>query len=294
MFLIFLISLFQPFVLIEATMHQLGPVLPSSAAVPSAPSLLLPQIQKQVLYTIEQSRNFPGYSDEIFAQLKPGLIQRWNELVQKGVLEIADTDKEVRPYFVTLQAIVEQVLSQNLNKSVASLKGIIHTPQPATPLCTKDNALSPELVSSSIAQDPVRLATVKARTTIVRDFLRHGGELYIAYPAKGLLERTPEQREIYKNELQQQNLHDHPLKVDEIPVELHGALYFFESRNGEKLVFAIKMTQAKNPADIGQFGLWIGPAVHSAVKERVARVMQFVQSHSEIPISFSKKPHSKL
>lgn len=271
---------------------QATPVAASSPAASPAQTAFLPQIHQLVLKTIEQSGSFPGYSDELFAKLKPGLIQRWNELVQKGVLEVSDTDKEVRPYFVTLQAIVEQVISQNLNQGLVSLTGVIHTPQPATPLCTKEDAVSPELVSSAIAQDPARLATVKGRTTIVRDFLRRGGDLYIAYPEKGLLERKPDQQEIYKGELQHfhQHLHDQPLKAETIPVELHGALYFFESKAGENLVFAIKMTQAKNPDEAGHFGLWIGPASHPAVQERTARAMEFVQRHSVIPIPLKNKP----
>lgn len=269
---------------------SIPPAAAQTAGLPAQPSFVN-DIHQQVIHTIEQSRSFPGYSDELFAQLKPRLIQLWNELLQKGVLEVSHADKEVRPYFVTLQAIVEQVLSQNLNQGVVSLTGVIHTPQPATPLCTKEEALSPDLVSASIAQDPARLATVKGRATIVRDFLRRGGSLYIAYSAKGLLERKQDQQETYHNELKnyRDTLHDHPLKTDTIPVELHGALYFFESRQGENLVFAIKMTQAKNPEDAGHFGLWMGPASHPAVQERTLRVMEFVQRHSDIPIQLPKK-----
>ncbi|MCE5318457.1 MAG: hypothetical protein LLG04_13990 [Parachlamydia sp.] len=266
-------------------MLPVQPVAPALASQP-AQSSFISQLHKLVIETIQHSQTFPGYSDEIFAKLKPGLIQDWNELMQKGELLVSRTDKEVRPNFVTLQAIVEQVLSQNLNKEIVSLTGVIHTPQPATPLCTKEDMLSPELVAPSIAQDPARLATVKGRTTIVRDFLRRGGNLYVAYPEKGLLERKPDQQAIYKNELQifHEHLHDHPLKIDEIPVELHGALYFFTSKDGENLVFAIKMTQAKNPEETGHFGLWMGPASHPAVKKRTEHVMDFVQRHSETPI----------
>lgn len=204
----------------------------------------------------------------------------WNTLVAEGVVEITATDKEVRPIFVGLQGIVEHVLASELNHSVKNLKGIIHTPMPATPLCTT-GTISKELVDPSIENDPARLSTVKARTTILRDYLFKGGDLYIAYPKEGLNSRTPEQQAIYKQELLNypSHLFDVPLDCDSIPLELIGATYFFQNEAGEPFVFSIKMTQAKDPQELGHFGLWFGPLTHPAIQERVTTISTFLEQY---------------
>ncbi|MBS0621125.1 MAG: hypothetical protein JSS61_06675 [Verrucomicrobia bacterium] len=224
-------------------------------------------------------------NSEQYKSLKPGLLERWNELVEQGVLEVSGTDEEVRPYFVSLQGIVEHVLATELNHSVKSLIGVIHTPMPATPLCT-DGAVSEELVSTSVLQDPMRLFTVKARTTIVRDYLHQGGNLYIAYPKAGIARRTASQQEIYRKELANYPLclHDYPLECESIQDDLIGATYVFTDQEGNAFAFAIKMTQANSPQDKGHFGLWFGDAQNSPVHERIQDVSQNVLIHCKEPI----------
>src|SRR5690606_21668156 len=161
-------------------------------------------------------------------------------------LEVSGTDKDVRPCFVALQAIVEHVLASALQKEVVSLKGVIHTPMPATPLCTIGK-ISKELVNPSIENDPARIFTVKARTTIIRDYLFKGGDLYIVYPKNGFKKRTEEQQKVYQQELASYPTHlfDVPLNCEDIPTDLIGATYLFQDRSGKTFIFAIKMTQAK-------------------------------------------------
>ena len=87
---------------------------------------LLKTIHSQVSETIQQAKQ---YSD-----LQEKLCTVWDTLVQDGALEVSSTDQEVRPYFVALQGIVEQVLASLLQKDIKALTGFIHTPMPATPL----------------------------------------------------------------------------------------------------------------------------------------------------------------
>lgn len=222
--------------------------------------------------------------------MRPGLIERWNQLVADGLLEAYTSDKEARPYFVALQAIVEHVLAQELNHAVQSLVGVIHTPMPATPLCS-EGSISEELVHPEIASDPQRLFTVSARTTILRDFLFKGGDLYAAYPKEGFLKRSEGQQAVYKKELEQNPAHlfDCPLECEEMNSDLTGAFYLFQENEDTVFGFGIKMTQANNPQEEGHFCLWFGNANQEAFETRLRTVMQFIQSHSPKPISLPIK-----
>lgn len=181
---------------------------------------------------------------------------------------------------MALQGVVEHVLASELKKEVKALKGMIHTPMPATPLCSKGE-ISKELVDPAIEIDPKRLFTVKARTTIIRDYLFKGGDLYVIYPEDGFLKRTQEQQKIYTQELMHfpNHLFDVPLPCENIPSELIGATYLFEDQSGNSYVFAIKITQAKDPKDRGDFGLWFGPIDHPAVQERVKSVSGYLEQY---------------
>lgn len=249
---------------------------------------LVHEIYLKVIHTIENSEKIPGYDTEVFKELKPGLIERMEELYKKGFIEVTGSDKEIRPYFVCLQGIIETVLAEELNVSVTELRGMIHTPEPATPLCNPEGTVIERTVDPSIAEDPARLITVQARTTIVRNYLRKGGTLYIAYPKEGLSKRLPDQQKIYKEELETYRylLVDVPLNCETIEVPLHGAIYTFKDQGGESCVFAIKMTQANNVVkDEGHFGLWFGNRERRAIKSRMDEVLEFVNSTAPQAIS---------
>lgn len=239
----------------------------------------------KVMETIVHSENVPGLKSEEFNSLKTGIAERWSELVEKGVLEITATDQEVRPYFVALQGIIEHVLAYELGNSVHSLTGVIHTPMPATPLCAQGN-VSKELVAPSIEEDPLRLFTVNARTTIIRDYLFKGGDLYIVYPKEGMIKRTEIQQQIYKKELEnyREHLFDRPLDCESISNDLVGAFYLFKNSEGKLFAFAIKMTQANSPQDLGNFALWFGEVDTSPVKDRILNVRDQILNYSSRPI----------
>lgn len=251
---------------------------------------LINKLNAKVLYAIKHSEEIPGLKVDEFETLKTGISKTWNTLVRKGVLEIEGTDKDVRPYFVALQAVVEHVLSCELQKEVKSLKGIIHTPMPATPLCFTGE-VSKDLVAPSIENDPQRLFTVKSRTTIVRDFLYKGGYLYIVYPIDGMAKRTDIQQDIYKQELinYPNHLLDKPLNSSSIPDELVGATYLFMDQRENTFAFSIKMTQAKDPKEIGNFALWFGSLRNAEVNKRVSMILDFIkQNDVDIEFSYSK------
>jgi hypothetical protein len=247
-----------------------------SASEKLEPAPLIETLNACVLKTIEEADAIPGLKSEEFTPLKKEISDTWNTLVQKGVVEIEGTDRDVRPPFVALQAIVEHVLSCALKKEIRSLKGMIHTPMPATPLCSRGE-VSKNLVDPSIENDPKRLLTVQARTTLIRNFLKLGGVLYISYPKDGMSKRTEEQQTIYKEELSNypDNLFNRPLNCSSIPDELVGATYLFRDQAGYTFAFSIQMTQAKDPKETGHFGLWLGSVQNAAVSQRVNAVFSF-------------------
>ena len=234
----------------------------------------------RVLETINHSQDIPGLRAEEFSTLKEDIVRIWNILIQEEVIEITGTDKDLRPYFVSLQGIIEHVLATQLQKEIKTLKGMIHTPMPATPLCMTGE-ISKELVDPSIENDPARLFTVKARSTIIRDYLFKGGDLYIVYPKDGLNKRTKEQQTIYQQELLNfpSHLVDMPLDCETIPTDLIGATYLFQNQFGKTFVFAIKMTQAKDPEAIGSFGLWFGPIETPAIQDRLQAVFTYLEQN---------------
>lgn len=228
---------------------------------------------------ISNASEIPGLKSAELQELRPEILKTWNALVKEGVLEITGTDQVFRPLFVTIQAVVEHVIAAEMHNEIRSVRGIIHTPMPATPLCTRGE-ISKDLVAKNI-NDPARLFTVTARPEIVRNLLRKGGGLMIAYPQAGFLQRTEEQRKIYQEALTEypQRLTDFPLNCDQIPTELIGATYIFESNAGQRYAFSIKMTQAKDPKEAGHFGLWFGPLHHTAINQRVQAVNEFIDQN---------------
>lgn len=229
---------------------------------------------------IQNTQNIPGLTATELSILKDDICNAWNILDQDSVLEVCGTDQKIRPSFVALQGIIEQALANELRNNIKTLNGFIHTPMPATPLCTRGE-ISPELVDRSIEVDLNRLFTVKARATIIRDYLFQKGNLHIVYPQAGLLKRTEEQQKIYKEELDHypSHLFDVPLACESIPPELIGATYIFQDFSGNFFVFAIKMTQAKDPQDMGTFGLWFGSMNHAAIKQRVTTLSEFLKKN---------------
>ncbi|MDP1879607.1 MAG: hypothetical protein Q8K60_01545 [Parachlamydiaceae bacterium] len=251
-------------------------------------------IHKKVTDVIDHSQNYPGLNSAEFDILKPGLKNYWNTLVENGVvIETNAADRDVRPYFVTLQGIIEQVLANELGQEISSLTGVIHTAEPATPLCLegspskKDESFS-ETMHPSVENDPLRSFTVHARKIIVRDFLFKGGTLYIAYPQNGINKRNETQQSIYNQELinYPKNLFNRPLNCEAIENDLTGAFYLFKSPEGKTYGFALKITQANNPLDSANVGFWFAELTkESPLNERISNIIMEVLTYSSNEIS---------
>lgn len=264
-----------------------------AAFISSSPKKETPfieNISRELYRIIDHTEEIPGLGalqSKELAVLRPKLVQTWNALVENGVLEISGVDKEIRPLFVGLQAIIEHVLASQMPEKVTSFDGFIHTPMPATPLCSKRAPISDSLAKASIQNDPSRLATVHARTHTIRSILENNGKLIIAYPESGYSKRSEKEQAIYREELMKygDQLSDMPLNCSSIPEELIGATYSFKDNlKEETFVFAIKITQANDPKDAGHFAIWFGPLKENkAIQKRVNEVALFVNSNHPTP-----------
>ncbi|MDP1836394.1 MAG: hypothetical protein Q8K75_10780 [Chlamydiales bacterium] len=189
---------------------------------------------------------------------------------------------DFRVKFVGSQGTIEHVLAcaQALGE-IHHLVGVIHTPTPATPLCTYPNEdPSLGLLDETIANDSSKVLTVRSRAQIVREYLHKNGTLYITYPHGGLEKRSPEQQEIYAEALLQfpNNLIDWVLNSDNLPNDQIGATYLFRDNDDNVYAFSIKSTQAREPLDTVLWGLWFGAISNPAVSERVTDVFDYLDS----------------
>lgn len=238
-------------------------------------------IHARVMETIEKSENVPGLKSDVFNAIRPGVKECWSNLVKKGSLLVSDAaDSEVRPFYVTLQGIIEHVIAKELHKSIKSSTGAIHTPTPPTPLClAPDQESVPNLAATqSILEDPQSLFTVKARKTIVREYLAKGGDLYAVYPKGGEAKRSNDEMKEYNLALENNSSHLFKWPIDAaIENDLIGAFYVFRSNEGKQYAFAIQMTQANAQKPTGDFGLWFGEYTKdSPVYNRISRVMEVI------------------
>lgn len=187
---------------------------------------------------------------------------------------------DLRVKYVSSQACIEHVLacSQALGE-VVDLIGMIHTPMPATPLCTKPEPLDDSLLDPSIRFDLDKLLTVHSRAKIIREYLIKGGVLYIVYPRGGLEKRSPQQQAIYQEELLNypHQLFDWVLDTTQLHPEMGGATYFFKNQIGDIFVFSIKAPQASHPENRTEWGLWLGEVKNPFVKQRVAALFDYFQ-----------------
>lgn len=220
-----------------------------------------------------ENNNEIKQKEEIFVLL--------DKLEEQGMtLDVGSDDLRVK--YVHTQACLEHILACSMVlHEIENLVGVIHTPNPATPLCTRPDNLDKQLLDNSIQYDLEKLLTVRSRAVIVRDFLDKKGKLYIAYPKGGLEKRTLEQQTIYKEELERYAgyLFDAVLSCSSMEPELVGATYFFKGGSQEIYAFSIKARQANNPAEQSSWALWLGKVEDPNISQRVVEILDFLEEN---------------
>lgn len=223
-----------------------------------------------------------SFAKEILAEVSKAqeskeCVSFLSELSEKGFIIREGDDIEHRPTFVSLQGDFERSLAYALKKNkITHLVGMIHTPTPATPLCT-EGEISKDLVHASM-EDEKRLFTVMKRPEIVRQYMDLGGTLVAAFPKGGDLQRTEDQRSIYQSLLAKYpyNLVQKELETTTMPWDMVGALYIYKTHSGGWGAFAIMARQANAPVDKQAWGMWFGPINHPMIKQRVENVLQYL------------------
>lgn len=226
------------------------------------------------------------FIDEVlsFSEMNPEeLVEGQREFIsafyESSYIQMVGKDADLRPLFVIAQGDFERTIAYMLReKKIQGAIGFIHTPTPATPLCTKGE-MSHELIDPSLEGDWKRTYTVMKRPEIIRDYLRKQGELVVAYPENGRDKRTKEQLAIFEEAKKEFiNLTDFPLKIDSLDRELIGATYLIRPLNGEEdYAFCIMARQANAPEDDTTWAIWFGTKEDQVVNERVSKVMQFLR-----------------
>lgn len=102
---------------------------------------LIQHIHSKVLETIHHATNVPGLKSGEFDVIQEKLPGYWNTLAENSVLTLQGKDAEFRPYFVSIQGIVEHVLALELGKNIKSLVAVIHTSMPALLFVQKERFL---------------------------------------------------------------------------------------------------------------------------------------------------------
>jgi hypothetical protein len=197
-----------------------------------------------------------------------GLQESLDELLKEGFIERSGADGELRPIFVTIQGMVESSLAAMLGKNVVDqFRGAIHTPAPATPLCTVETI-----------EEPLAKKTIKDRTVTLRELLSHGGKLLIIYPEGGLEKRSEEQRKIYLETVgHYKNIFDCPIKGT-VENPFIGATYLFvDPKNGKTYLFSIETTKVKEEM---LWKLWLDELDSSFSKERLRQIEMFIQENA--------------
>lgn len=188
-------------------------------------------------------------------------------IIQKG------RDSESRPVFVNAQADFERAMIRLIQSGqITTATWMIHTPAPATPLCT-NGEVSSALVDPSLLSDPERLLTVMKRPDLIREYLKTGQKLVSIYSQGGRSIRTSEQLAILDH-LRETFPNLSTIELDEeISKDLIGATYLF-TMQGKTYFFSLKSYQANAPSD-DQWGIWFDNFVDPVIQKRFREVFIF-------------------
>lgn len=184
---------------------------------------------------------------EDFSHMLPkGVVdsEDWRHLEQNGFIYKIGDDKELRPIFVNLQGAIEAaILLLHQQGKINLIMHATHTDLPSSPICE----IGPNDMHPDIASDPKRRETVYNRTVIMANMLKADIPVEVIYSEGGLLQRSPEAQQRYKdNVTQYSNLDSHELG-EKVRTEESGATAIAASEGSpqqSKIFFSISAAQA--------------------------------------------------
>lgn len=208
-------------------------------------------------------------------------------------------DTVARQAYISLQAASEKAITDRISAAkslgrIAKSIWVIHTPVIATP-CVTDGNPTPNLLAEEIMQDDARRKLTLSRAEIIRDYLKAGGVLVVAYNGQEREEildaqgkvispgRTKAQVAIYealRKEYPAQII-DFPmdLKKEAYPDDMIGATYLVEDTYGQRFEMTNRGVQANKPHDDAEWGVWMHNRSQSVpeVTQRMGNVFSFLQ-----------------
>jgi len=230
---------------------------------------------------MEVVKSFTQAGDSSF---RSSISELLDELTITSAIIREGTDADQRPLFVNAQADFERAIVCWLkSKQIVSSTCIIHTPAPATPLCT-NGEISMGLIDPVILNDQERLLTVKKRPDVIRDYLQAGGRLFTAYPKGGRGLRSAEQLAILDDLIQSypHYLQAIELNCETIPQDLIGATYFITFSDSSTYILSLRSYQANSPTD-DKWAIWFGSIHDAVVAKRLEAVTSFLKDHGFSP-----------
>lgn len=222
--------------------------------------------------------------------------------------QIQASDTVARQPYVKLQSASERIMVERIHAAkklgkIAKSIWIIHTPTVATP-CVNEGEETPSLLAEEIMQDEVRKNLTLSRASIIRDYLKAGGILVVAYDKNQrelvvgedkkiiINGRTPEQLATYEKLMQQypEQIIDFPidiksrqekmdLKTPEYPLDFIGATYLIQDTNNHIFEMTNLGLQANDPRPEAEWGVWMQNRAQAfpEVTERMSTVFSFLQ-----------------
>jgi hypothetical protein len=219
------------------------------------------------------------YTEETRKEMRQLLngIAHQSTYIRKG-------NDDFRPQFVGAQNAMEHVLAaQKILATITFIVAAIHTPLPATPLCTPvDGSLVVNLTASSLQHNSDKLCTVADRAISIRRMLAQEETLlYAVYPRGGLEKRKSDEQKVFLSEIENNEgrLIRSEINCESIDPAKVGALYLFTDELGNQYAFSIKAQQANSPQENSEWGIWLGRVADPAVKGRVKEINDYLKSY---------------
>ncbi len=222
---------------------------------------------QKLFSSVKDLINFQGnqYSTETKTEMLKvlGELQMDNLYIREG--------GDLRAPIVGLQQIFEHAIKNLIVSDRLKFQGVIHTPLPATPLCTQvDQADLSNVMAPSLLSDPDKTLTVKNRALTVRELLTlPDTRLYVVYSKGGLEERDIDSQQVFKSEI---NKNPNTLIGIELSGKINpdrvGATYILITPNGGTCAFCIDAQQA-NQEIVEKWGIYCGSLDDETIKKRV-------------------------
>jgi hypothetical protein len=248
----------------------------------------------KILNWIKDSMNYE--KNPYTKETRESMLQLVEELKKENVC-IRQGNDDLRAPYVGIQNTFEYVLTAQKILSVVSIVVIgIHTPLPATPLCSRlsEPHKVTDLIAASLRHDVDKILTVADRRISLRRLLDQAGTLlYALYPTGGLAQRKVEEQKVFLEEVAhyEGKLIDVELDCKQLDPSKVGAIYFFTDESGNQYAFSIMSQQAINPKELSTWGIWFGMLPNQKVHDRALEITDFIKDKNgpNLLDVFSKK-----